>query len=81
MQHELKTWPKLFEALLSGAKRFEVRKDDRSYKVGDTLRLREYRPDSDCYTGREVQARVTYLLREQWGLPVGLVVMSVELYA
>ncbi len=45
--HALKCWPESFAAILAGTKRYEVRKDDRGYMVGDTLRLREYEPDDD----------------------------------
>lgn len=43
--HELKTWPKYFEAVWNGSKAFEIRKDDRAYAVADTLFLREYDPE------------------------------------
>lgn len=45
MKHELKTWPVYFEALWSGRKRFEVRKNDRGFKTGDRLVLKECDPD------------------------------------
>jgi hypothetical protein len=50
-EHELKVWPQFFDALLSGDKTFEVRKDDRGFHVGDVLWLREYRPEQKCYSG------------------------------
>ena len=40
--HELRISPWSFDAVLSGAKPFEVRPDDRGYKVGDILILREW---------------------------------------
>lgn len=46
MDHELKIWPMYYEAVIDGRKKFELRKDDRGgYKVGDTLKLREWSPD------------------------------------
>lgn len=42
--HLLKTWPGEWEATASGAKRHEVRKADRDFKVGDTLILAEWSP-------------------------------------
>jgi ASC-1-like (ASCH) protein len=37
VKHDLKTWPEYFEKVLSGEKRFEIRKNDRHFKEGDTL--------------------------------------------
>ena len=68
--HTLKTWPEFFEAVVDGRKTFEVRMEtDRRFEVGDTLCLREWRPDSETYTGRDHHAEVTYVLRgHEWGL-------------
>lgn len=60
--HELKVWPPYYDAVLSGTKPFEIRKNDRGYQVGDTLWLREYSPGPDEYTGRGIKKRVTYML-------------------
>jgi len=60
--HELKCWPQFFEAIAKGQKRHDVRRaDDRDFRVGDRLRLREFDPQSQCYTGREQTVRVTYI--------------------
>jgi hypothetical protein len=42
--HALKCWPEFFAAILGGQKRHEVRHDDRGFKVGDRLLLREWDP-------------------------------------
>jgi hypothetical protein len=62
--HELKTWPEFFKAVASGAKTFEVRRDDRDFEVGDSLVLREWNQDKEQYTGRRVERVVTYILRD-----------------
>ena len=48
MQHELKTWPEFFEAVRERKKTFELRHNDRNYKVSDHLRLREFDPCRAC---------------------------------
>jgi hypothetical protein len=82
-EHDLKTWPAPFREVRSGAKRFEIRKNDRDYRVGDTLRLREWSDVACVYTGPEVSARVTYLLAgadaEQFGCAPGYCVMGIRL--
>lgn len=67
MIHDLKIWPEFFSRLESGEKRFEIRKNDRGFSVGDTLLLREFepvrgRPGGDgTYTGNRAMAHVLYL--------------------
>ncbi|MGH1732873.1 DUF3850 domain-containing protein [Enterococcus faecalis] len=57
--HELKILPEYFEAVVSGNKRFEIRKNDRNYKKGDILRLNEYQYGQ--YTGDVHVAEITYI--------------------
>ncbi len=76
--HELKTWPSYFQAILDGDKTFEVRRDDRGFHAGDTLRLREWEPKDKRYTGRTVDVRVTYLLEGGEALTPGFCVMGIE---
>lgn len=64
----VKCWPEFFEALWDGRKRFEVRKNDRDYQLGDVLQIREWRPPSEGDpeghdTGRVVETRIGYILR------------------
>ena len=57
--HELKILPEYFEAVTSGRKRFEIRSNDRDYKVGDLLYLREW--NGENFTGDSYKAEVTYI--------------------
>lgn len=79
--HRLKTWPEYFEAILSGRKTFEVRKDDRDFAVGDVLSLLEWRPDLECHTGRGCDVQVTYKMTGgQFGLEYGSCVLGIKPY-
>ena len=60
--HELKCWPKFFEAIADGRKRHDLRRaTDRDFQVGDYLRLREFDPAAQQYTGRQQLVEVTYI--------------------
>lgn len=74
--HDLKTWPAPFEAIRTGQKTCEVRKDDRGFAVGDILHLREWVPETGAYTGRAVRMAVTHKL-EGFGLPAGICALSI----
>jgi hypothetical protein len=71
----------------TGAKRMEIRFDDRGYRVGDELTLREWDPgtlvfeigSSGRYTGRVCHRTVTHLLHGgQFGLAEGYVALSLD---
>jgi Domain of unknown function (DUF3850) len=83
--HDLKSWPDFFAPILDGTKTFEVRIDDRGFKVGDILNLWEWDDRKRAYTGRSIQKQVTYILKKgsgqggiapRAGLQTGYVVMS-----
>ena len=78
----LKTWPEPFAAIRAGLKSWELRKNDRDYRVGDLLALEEWNPDTGMYTGQVTGAVVTWILHGgQFGLPGGYVIMSLDLGA
>ena len=62
MTHSLKTVNPYFEAVWQGLKTFEVRENDRDYKVGDLLCLKEWDHKGERYTGREATVEITYIL-------------------
>ena len=83
--HQLKCWPIPFAAMRDGTKRFEYRKDDRNYQVGDVLHVNEWKPDNGPgmgafgqYTGEGDRYRVTYKLAGRFGVPDGFCVLSIE---
>jgi hypothetical protein len=80
VEHELKCWPDFFVPVLTGMKTFEVRKNDRNFKLGDVLWLREWDPHTEMYTGNSVRAKVVYILHD-FGLEDGYVVMGIRIEA
>lgn len=60
---EKKTWPELFEKILSGEKTFDVRIADFKIMPGNTIIFREWNPKTKKYTGRIVEKKVTYILK------------------
>lgn len=60
--HNLKCWPEYFAAIASGQKKFEVRKNDRDYQVGDLLALHEYDPVAMAYTANIAWRVIEYVL-------------------
>jgi hypothetical protein len=76
--HELKIWPQYFQPLIEGVKRFELRKADREYRVGDELLLREFVDGAGEYTGRSAECRITYILGGPMAIP-GMCLMSIKL--
>jgi hypothetical protein len=90
-EHGLKTWPRHFQAIWVGEKAFEFRYDDRHYKVGDILYLKEWVPQltynenhEGYYTGREIKALVTYKLgmdeEQPEFVPDDWVIMSIKAF-
>lgn len=84
-EHWLKTWPDYWEAVATGGKNFEVRRDDRGFQKGDILVLRKFNPATGSYVmgGKsrwdvaEVRRRVTWILTGgQFGIEAGYVVMG-----
>lgn len=58
---DLKVEPKYFQAQKEGRKNFEIRKNDRDYKVGEILILREYDSETGKYSGRRIFCLITYI--------------------
>ncbi len=84
MIHQLKQASIYFEDVISGKKPFEVRKNDRNFKVGDYLALNELTPH-ECNdkgehleTGRSALFRVTYVLDDPEYCKEGYVVLVIQ---
>jgi hypothetical protein len=60
--HDLKCLAVYFEQVANGTKTFELRENDRGFKQGDTVTLKEYLAMSQTYTGRELTFKIGYVL-------------------
>lgn len=65
--HEIKIVQPHFDNQNDGTKTFELRKDDRPYKVGDTLKLRLWDQERQEFMGRCLHRRVLGILRAKDG--------------
>lgn len=74
--HELKLAQMYYSDVASGKKRFELRKNDRGFKVGDGLRLKEYAAGSE--TGKYIDADIVYMLEDYTGLAEGYCILGIE---
>lgn len=75
--HELKIYPKYFEAVLNGSRAFEIRKNDRGFQVDDNIFLREW--DNMKYSGRVIFAEITYVLDDKFiGLTEDYVALGIK---
>ena len=78
--HTLKILPEYYRALLEGRKTFEVRKNDRDFREGDTLMLEQYDTELARTFGAPLWLKVTYVLKGgQFGIEEGYCVMGVKI--
>lgn len=77
--HELKTFPEYFVEIVNGNKAFEIRLNDRDYRIGDSITLKEWTSE-DGYSGREIHGYITYILTDDFvGLTEGYVALGLEI--
>lgn len=77
MTHDVKELPEYFQMVKSGNKKFELRRDDRNYSVGDEIHLEEWTPEGG-YTGRDIVKDITYVLKNcpEYGLMKGYCIVG-----
>lgn len=83
MIHELKIKPKFFQDIINGIKNFEIRKNDRMFRVGDILVLSEFDYMDNTYTGNQIKVKVDNILTHDDfpdGIPIDYVVMNIRRY-
>lgn len=92
MIHSVKCNYKHFESLKDGTKTFEVRKNDRLYKVGDFLAVNEFVPsenidpyslnpdlrhaDGGAYTGDCLLYKITFILDDPQYCKDGMIILG-----
>lgn len=84
--HELKSWPRFFAAIKAGRRKHELRRNDRDFKEGDILLLREWNNELQEFTGDVCNVRVTAITSREnpcavsdQGLNPEFCILSVEL--
>ncbi len=78
--HTLKIWPQYFAQVRKYKKNFELRFNDRDFQVGDILRLVEFDPANQKFTGEVEYRPIAYILKgndaEIFGLKQGYCILS-----
>ena len=74
--HDIKIAASYYDDVTSGRKRFELRKNDRGYKVGDGLRMLEF--EDGKHTGRTIDADIIYMLEDYTGLEEGYCILGID---
>jgi len=75
--HHLKSWPEFFKLVWDRCKPYEIRKDDRQFRIGDKIILYEWDGrksairEADVYTGREARGVITSITRAADCVPPG----------
>lgn len=72
--HDVKLGATFFEYVKTGRKTFELRKNDRGYKEGDTIVLHEYKDGAT--TGRTITKKIVYVLEDFTGLEDGYCILG-----
>jgi len=80
MTHAVKTWTLYFLEQEKGNKLFELRKDDRPYKIGDKFLSQEFDNVKNEYTGKETMYYITYILKDAdfFGLKNGYCILQLK---
>lgn len=75
-RHRLKLAKMFFDAVDTGKKSFELRKNDRNYQIGDILELHEMNDGAE--TGRVTKKQVVYILEGFKGLEEGYCILGLD---
>lgn len=77
--HKLKLNIDFCEAVLNGTKTFEIRKNDRNFKMGDLIKFKPVNNDGEegYHKVQNRTYKITYIL-DNWGLKEGYVVLAIK---
>jgi ParB family transcriptional regulator, chromosome partitioning protein len=78
MLHELKIKKCYLLHIIEGKKTFEVRKNDRDFQVGDTIRFLPLEDDDYEIKTPLANYEITYILADFGGLQQGHVAMAIK---
>ena len=73
--HDIKIQKEYFDLILSVEKEYELRKNDRDYKIGDIVILREI-GSKEVETGRYFITEIAHVLKEFEGLIAGYCIFT-----
>ncbi len=76
MVHFIKCWPDFFGDVYDGGRPFEIRRNDRDYRVGDQVIIQEWEPKTQTYTGRCIDWIIGYITEGVAGLDPDYCVIS-----
>lgn len=72
--HDVKLGTTFFDDVKTGRKTFELQKNDRGYKEGDTIVMHEYKYGTT--TGRTIEKKIVYMLEDFTGLEDGYCILG-----
>ena len=79
MEHEVKILEQYANRNNEGEKPWELRKNDRDYKVGDWIRFHIIDDETNELTGFSYRRKITYLFEGgEYGLGKGFCIMTVK---
>lgn len=82
--HKLKTVQPYFDDIWLNGKTFEVRKNDRDFKINDIVMLLEYDPNDKTnpktcgYTGKCITGKITYILDDPKYCKEGYIIFAFQ---
>lgn len=74
--HDLKITPEYLTKIFQGNKNWELRKNDRGFKEGDLIFVREY--ENGEYLMQYAVGHIVFVLENYTGIETGYCILSVE---